>query len=1839
MKNINSLKTVLVVIGLLIASLTSQLWADDYYILGPDGSWTEDATHKMVSSGITNWVYKNLTPSGEWTLFKVKTGSTWYGKDSGKNNVTIGVEYTPTTTEGDNTNIACDFTANYSNMSYYFFFNTSTNKLMIHPLYYLAGTCSPNGSDWDNTQNPTTYDATNGYFKCSTKSLTANIEYSFKFCGHSGNYWFGDWSGVTVTNGTKTSSNSGDIKFKSTHAGVAVVTFVPTDNTMVIHCPYQVSYAAGTGGSGSVTASAVTTYGSSCTLSSSTFTKAGYTQDGWTTSDGGDKVYNLGATYTGGYTDVTLYPHWSENNYTVTVSSGANGSVASTSVTGHIATLADLPTATANPGYYFVNWTTTAGTLTNSTSATTGKINGLTSTATVTANFAPIWRIAGGNESSPDALGDWSTSANQITNITTSAGAMTSGYVEVSLPANTDFEFKVFNASTNKYWGNNTGAVTKIIYTNKGTAVTLANDAGSNQTFKTAAAGTYRFTWNVSSNQITIGYPTSYKVTFGKGTGGASISASGSTTGSISSGDYVAASENITFTQTASSGYTFSNWYTTKDEGGSVVSTMGASDNVLNSIAADATVYSRYTPNNYTVTFDYSTNNGSIGDLNGATNTEGVVTKSVTYASAYGTLPTATKAAKGFVGWYTTASDSPVEGTRVTAETIVSTASNHTLYARFEDTYTVNVQFKCGSDVLYPSTSVTASATSLAPTITAPEILGYSFSGWTEVTTSYATFGNSGEASTWVKTTGATTVVANYTAVPTVYFKNNLGWENVYVTFDAYFNGSGNYDDAPGNNTKPYYQMTQLGTSDIFYCEIPSTYTTSNYASWANGIAFNNVDFNSKATTTHTGDMQAFNGGEFTGRMDFDPKATMFIPYNGDTETRNGGTFYRTGCWMKYNSTSSGYTIYANTYVTGSGGSAVAGTPVELVADVAGGFEFKAKVNFTSADYSYGFMLHKEYQKNTNDLWYTNKGQIYSTTTSLPWFFSTEDASENGQRCEIHTEALGEYEFTVSFGTGRPVVDVVYPVSEGDWRLVYKDLATWSGDAHTVSWYHPSRVIKAKASTEDIVSFFVAYGSSPSVELQKCTAIDGETGAQTWTKQGSNLDISSITAVGIYNFKVEQNSSKVATASYLGGYDGNFYVRTDASDGGWTNYKTSGSNTMTYSEYSKNQGYGFSHYFMRHVNNGTNIKFCIANDYSECITDTFVSDSYVDEWIGVEANIRFMWNHENNAISRAYLSGSSIVSDRFLVLEGDAKMFDEDGNALAIEDLNANEINFTDDQNWIYETTVKAQPGARIKLTADFASQTQYFYGSAGARTNENTVELLGGSGTDKYKIRVVYDFKTNRLIKAFIPEGTINTDLEIDADLMIIREHQENAQQISFNGGSLSSVKTVYGAMKFNKYTVNGKAKESGHASTGATRYERDLFWISFPFDVKLSDVFGFGTYGTHWIIQYYDGKGRAENGFWVDSDPNWKYVLPSQRSSFTLNANEGYVLALDLDEMTESSSVWNNGVEDVYIYFPSKSEVSGITATSKTVTINQTGYECTIDRRTDKSVADVNKDRRVADSYWHCIGVPSFANFDGTLAETSGGTTIAWNTGDVPFLYEWDASDNFLTAITSANFDFKPMYSYLVQYSGTTIYWSSVNTPTVASIAARRAKKQADYNLSLSLLQGETEADHALLRLTEDEEVTNAFEFNQDLCKETNKNQANIWTLTSDSLPVAGNSLSFSEQTTVVPVGVKIVADGDYTFSIPEGTDGVGVVLVDKATNERTNLGLTDYSVSLTTGTYSDRFALEISPSANMPTDVETISDERLEKSGARKVLSDGVLYLVKDGVVYNARGARVK
>ena len=1192
--------------------------------------------------------------------------------------------------------------------------------------------------------------------------------------------------------------------------------------------------------------------------------------------------------------------------------------------------------------------------------------------------------------------------------------------------------------------------------------------------------------------------------------------------------------------------------------------------------------------------------------------------------------------------------------------------------------HTVTVQYKCGGVTIKAATEMTARPLVWSDAITAPnDIFGYTFSSWTAgdgVTITddngETTKAESSNATIKVKATYGGTLTANYTQKSLIYFKNTLGWSNVYVNFLSdvgYWAGGNNAGKGSGNKAVADRNLAMSlveGTTDIYYYDYGSAgITPTQYVSFTqedmDGYEFFHQSEPKCAHVVYpTRPSDDLNTDDKNGRG-FYASTPMFVPRaveenEGINQNNGRAKYYNDGYWTKFTA-GTGYTL--EVYNTNGNAllKSIAFTsaddlmPMKAFADLEAGATYKFQLK-RDGDVYYG---------NSGTMTHNNHGQ------ETAWEFTNSGLT----KCTITTTAAGNYTFNLSYSADannkyRLRIAVDYPVATGDYRIMYQDRANWSQtSAHSAAWGHPSSVItKNSSATEpkaDTVSLYVACGSSPSAKFQEAT-VDPSTGAISWADiDGGTIDLSGITKKGVYNFIVSQIANGTAISlTKTEAYTGNYYIRTDCVGGGkWDNFRGDINHLMTFSDYAATQSKdagdtGFTHYLAHWVTNGTNVKFTIANDYSQCITDTLAEDlgtviatiNASGYLTSASANIRFMWNQVTNKLSRAYIAGSGNITERFLVLEGDAKMYDENGNALTGEHQDHdpygtklgtdNQVIMHDKENFVYERTIQVNTKARARLSAAYNDTTQYFIGSSGDFAEGTTVELLGGEiSQTKYTMRIVYDFKTNRLVTAYMPSGAaITENLAINADIMLVREHQNAGQQLTFAGdGSLSAVKTVYGVMRFNRWTLNNKSTAAGHAPVGDPKstYERSLYWISFPFDVNLSDVFGFGTYGTHWIIEYYDGDERAKEGYWADSEGFWKYV--TNRNGYKLKAGKGYILALDLDLMRENNtSFWANKIEQVELFFPSADEVGNIKETDTEIDIP--AHECTIAARPGMS-----DDRRKKDSHWNIIGVPSYANYGSELKDDSG-DTITWNdspaTKDMPFLYEWNMVDNTYSVQSGTTYPFKSMHAYMVQYNGK-LKWLLASATPASPVIARQANAPKDVEFRIELQAGEKTADQTFVKMSTDEQISTAFDFNYDLSKQMNSGKANIYTMVEGYIQTAGNCLPMSEQTTVVPVGVKIAADGDYTFAIPDGTAGIGVTLIDTETGIRTNLSALTYTIALTAGTYDNRFVLEFSPIRNVPTEQ---SEVRSQKSEVSKVLIDGLLYIVRDNKMYDARGAMI-
>ncbi|HQP80866.1 MAG TPA: InlB B-repeat-containing protein, partial [Paludibacteraceae bacterium] len=220
-------------------------------------------------------------------------------------------------------------------------------------------------------------------------------------------------------------------------------------------------------------------------------------------------------------------------------------------------------------------------------------------------------------------------------------------------------------------------------------------------------------------------------------------------------------------------------------------------------------------------------------------------------------------------------------------------------------------------------------------------------------------------------------------------------------------------------------------------------------------------------------------------------------------------------------------------------------------------------------------------------------------------------------------------------------------------------------------------------------------------------------------------------------------------------------------------------------------------------------------------------------------------------------------------------------------------------------------------------------------------------------RTRIVYDFATDSVFYSYLPEDEMENIDIANSDLVIVATDEET--QTLFNPF----------------YIINGRVIYERTFSNNKIWY-----WISLPYDVKISDVQGIPHYGTAWIMKKYNTQARA-NLSWGNDTTYWE-ILPV---TATLNAHEGYLLGFE-----------NNYPMPALLKFPS--DYYNTTTTLNTTT------DVTLPNYTG-----THEDKNF-DANWHLVGTPLYSASTVTgpvYIVTSMPTTPAISTTEVPILQIW--------------------------------------------------------------------------------------------------------------------------------------------------------------------------------------------------------------------------------------------
>ena len=786
-------------------------------------------------------------------------------------------------------------------------------------------------------------------------------------------------------------------------------------------------------------------------------------------------------------------------------------------------------------------------------------------------------------------------------------------------------------------------------------------------------------------------------------------------------------------------------------------------------------------------------------------------------------------------------------------------------------------------------------------------------------------------------------------------------------------------------------------------------------------------------------------------------------------------------------------------------------------------------------------------------------------------------------------------------------------------------------------------------STSDILSFF-APGKDE---------VNYRSGVVMLYKNGNlhtTIAPATFSESNVYTAQINDDGTGLTNVAV---YTGNYYVRTYGNnDWGqryyqeWTDDQRS-QRKFTY--FVPREGEFYNHYWietLEYYDAGKDVSGWVANRYNNDLAGKLQNDKITDNngkiYFDNEqtANIRFGYDPRTNYFGRAILKGSGENRD-FLNVHCDNAFSDAACQTALPYGTSENANKFTDMSNWVYQSEFYVeingtQPNAKLYIDAtayrvDGKTPKDHLLGyeideNDGSETDIPKQRTIMGSGTTNgiYHMVVIYDFKTNRLITAWKPEATndVSTPTTVKSDVIFIRHENDDAPQINLSGqGRINELQTLYFALELERGDAN------------ANNRHEEQYWFTLPFDCVVGEISGVPGYMETWGIQRYRGDLRAQKGWFLETPTFWEWLSPTD----ILKAGEGYLLAFDKKAASwaEYEDLDAGGVirSILRLYFPSLKDTFNLQqATQEELTVTYPDHTCTI----------TYKERYKQDSNWKVIGTTSYNNatIQGIVKDTDPGYET-WDGNDVPkFRYKYSYTFDNNNNRTSYSYEpedgqtatYKSFFSYMVQFAGT-ITWNPINkSVNPEGLAARRYVPEGERTsfttrLELTNATGEKQ-DQTFVAL--DENGTTGFDQNKDLNKVINSG-ANIYTL-AENISYAGNTLAMEKQN--VPVGVVIAESGEYTFRMPDGTDGISVFLIDNQTGTQTNMLLDEYTITLDAGTCENRFYLAVDPDRTA-TSVENIGEEAKgdeAKDQIKKFLIDGQLFIRTADGTFDAKGQRL-
>lgn len=584
----------------------------------------------------------------------------------------------------------------------------------------------------------------------------------------------------------------------------------------------------------------------------------------------------------------------------------------------------------------------------------------------------------------------------------------------------------------------------------------------------------------------------------------------------------------------------------------------------------------------------------------------------------------------------------------------------------------------------------------------------------------------------------------------TIYFKNTVNWDNVYV----YFYQGSYWSDEKGSGAKniQHNQMTKIsgeGTSAIY----KFTYV-------GNSPAY--VSF----TRDAQGGYENFWQTEAVYRGDYDASKPMYIPALTSSKTLNKTKYYDAGTWTEYTTTPE---LCKMQYVNGTGTS-------------------------HTRDMSNFYEMSIDMEKN---VYYVDV-----TTDSTTFFFRFS-----------YLNALYAADWN-NHPNGTPVIANGNKVNADKDVSNWENKSTCyyqgaKGDQIRI-WFdglnHQTWITKMgyRLKSETTHGTFFSNVRSDAGQISFFATKNGTQCVQTMNngtwQDGTPLTLG-LSADGIFTATMDANGEVSNVKPYTG--DLTVYNL----DGNPRNYKSNHNNDgdqgklVDFRDVSTTY---YDHYHMEYIDGNTDLGATMGNHINTNIANKITSH------LASNCNVRYEYNSKTNRLSLTMIAGSQ---DKFLSIYGNGlkdtqnKPLEKE-NPLTLTD-GADWLYMAD-----FQAIKEDNSTISAYLMATYNGTQSWILASNGQETGENASYPILGASTKEgtYNIMLMYDYKTNRITAGWKPQGNFEVENQyaIDANLLLTREEDNDVAQITIknDNSKISKLQKVVLVMQFNRDKQTGESQ-----------------------------------------------------------------------------------------------------------------------------------------------------------------------------------------------------------------------------------------------------------------------------------------------------------------------------------------------------------------------------------------------------------------------------------------------